>query len=149
MIMPEDLLEIAEGGPAPAGPHPDAALLNMEGSHADFSLFSLEHRDGACPCLEALPEHLVGTVIGLVEEGQRHYALTLIHRFWARTPSGAPPSSVPRIADVIGRTFCYACDSTHHSCGPSPHTRHGLTGHIDGTHGLALCDVCLPGRVHI
>jgi hypothetical protein len=39
MILPEDLLGIAEGDPAPAGPHPDAALLDMNLSHAHFIVF--------------------------------------------------------------------------------------------------------------
>ncbi len=71
-----------------------------------------KRRDGRCPCLEHLPKDLVAKVWELIGESQRHYALTLAHRYWER--NGLWPPKVPSLMRVRGERFCYSCDSQDH-----------------------------------
>ena len=75
-----------------------------------------KRRDGRCPCLELVPDNLLGEVMDLIEEGQRNYALTLILRFWERIQ--ACPLQVPELQSVRGTSFCCFCDSESHRCAP-------------------------------
>ena len=68
--------------------------------------------NGRCPCLDSLPGDLLERVWDLIEESQRHYALTLIHRYWER--SGTWPKNVPSLMPMRGNRFCFSCDSQDH-----------------------------------